>query len=285
MLPFMAAPAFAACNTCVVATGNKTVDVWADGKMVFQFTPGGIVFNVPVIKNGTVNPFGGFAPLESPTFTGNVSVPDQPVTGAGGSFALNANSANLYYAPLNGAHLSNSPTTNDVSAGTATTEIMNANSVRAYYAPLNSPQLTGNPTSPTPSPQNRSAQIATTEYALPRSEFGMGSPGGSISTVNVGENIISSYSFNLDVDSNVSVVASFAVQGSVPATLSGCVANVYITGISGKNSIPLYQAAVIPINYELSAGSHTLTQSVTCSNTSTAASAYWSSALFISAPI
>lgn len=277
-------PVMAACNTCVVATGNKTVDVWAGANLVFQFTPDGVIFKSPVIADpsSSTNPFGDFAPLNNPVFTGNVTVPNTTPTKAGSSLALNISSANSYYAPLVGAVLSGSPQTNNIDPSSATSAILNATSARAYFAPINSPALTGTPTAPTQPVTNNSTAIATTSYSLPRGGIWQNAASGSITSVTAGENILYSYPFTLQVASRLSILASFNTTGPFPTNYAGCTANTYISGQSGHNPLTFLYSVVTPYDITLAAGSYTLIQSVTCNSAAT--TAYWGGSSILSIP-
>lgn len=272
------------CDTCVVATGNKTVDVYAASKLVFQFTPGGVIFYQPVLPNGTTNPFAGYAPLNNPVFTGTVTVPDiDPTLTASSGLALNAKSASSQYAPIIGAQLEGNPTTNDVSAEAADAQILNAESARAYYAPLNSPQLTGDPTAPTPPATNNSDLIATTNYSVPRGAVLGNSNFARNTNIIGGNNVIITGNINLSVNSSVKFDLSAAMDGQFTSPIAACDLTLNVNG-TNITSMAIWYNASFSSYVPLAAGNYPYEAIISCNAGSNFGSAYSASLAYQAMP-
>jgi len=111
---------------------DETTEIWADSTQAYDVTldfGGGSTFTYEnVYLLGAQTNVSGFAPINSPTFTGTPQAP--------------------------------TPASNDNSAKIATTAYVQSQG----YAPLNSPALTGVPTAPTAAANTNTTQIATTAF-------------------------------------------------------------------------------------------------------------------------
>lgn len=108
-----------------------------------------------------------FAPIASPTFTGDPKAPT-PATGDNDtSIATTAFVKAQAYATLASPALTGTPTAPTATSGTNTTQIATTAFVQTavgLYAPLASPALTGTPTAPTATAGTNTTQIATTAF-------------------------------------------------------------------------------------------------------------------------
>jgi len=109
----------------------------------------------------------GYAPINSPTFTGTVTIP----AGASISGYLTTSTASSTYAPINsptftgvvtipaGANISGYLT-----SATASSTYLTLTSASSTYAPLASPSFSGTPLAPTATAGTNTTQIATTAF-------------------------------------------------------------------------------------------------------------------------
>lgn len=116
---------------------DQTTVIWADSSMAYgcvvHLSDGSTLTYPNIYVLGASTNVSGFAPINSPNFTG---VPTAPT-----------------------------PATNDNSTKLATTAFVQAQG----YAPLNSPGLTGVPTAPTAAVGTNTTQLATTAFVLANS--------------------------------------------------------------------------------------------------------------------
>jgi hypothetical protein len=151
----------------------------------------------------------GFAPLNSPSFTGTPAAPTPAPASNSTQIATTAFVANalLSYAPLASPAFSGVPTAPTAAPGTATTQLATTAYVAgsfASYAPLNSPAFTGVPTAPTAGVGNNSNELATTAFvanAIVASTTGVASFNTRTGAVTL---------------TNADVVAVLAPAGTVP---------------------------------------------------------------------
>lgn len=107
---------------------------WADSSIAYDallhFSAGSVLTFDELYVLGAATNVSGFAPINSPTFTGNPQAP--------------------------------TPASNDVSASIATTQFVSSQG----FAPLDGPTFTGVPSAPTAAPGTNTTQLATTAFAL-----------------------------------------------------------------------------------------------------------------------
>lgn len=131
---------------------TQTDTFWLDASMAYDVAlnfPDGttLTFEQQYVLGAISNP-AGFAPLDSPVFTGNPQAPTPGANDNSGSIATTAWVQEQDYAPLNSPALTGVPTAPTAAAGTSTTQIATtafvANSI-ATYALFQNRQPSGTP--------------------------------------------------------------------------------------------------------------------------------------------
>jgi len=107
-----------------------------------------------------------YAPLDSPTFTGEPKAPTPtPATDSSTKIATTEFVKNQAYAPLASPGFTGTPTAPTPTASDNNTNIATTKFVKDQaYAPLASPGFTGTPTTSAPATSDSSTQIATTKF-------------------------------------------------------------------------------------------------------------------------
>jgi hypothetical protein len=106
----------------------------------------------------------GYAPLNSPAFTG---IPTAPTATAGTNTTQIATTqfvTSAGYAPINSPNFTGIPSGPTASVGTSNFQLANTSFVATSFAPLASPIFTGSPNAPTQSAGNNSTLLATTAF-------------------------------------------------------------------------------------------------------------------------